>query len=67
MQQVQMYVIYTKVVNIHASSTCMYYIQLYGHTPLHVACLYDQQKVVLELLKKMESSPKLVNQPDNVS
>lgn len=40
--------------------------QFYGYTPLHVACLYEQQRVVSELLKKLRSDPKGVNIQDKV-
>ena len=41
--------------------------QIYGYTPLHVACLYDQQRVVLELLKTLGSNPGGVNIQDKVN
>ena len=34
------------------------------HTPLHIACLFDQQRIVQELLRTM--SPDLINKEDKV-
>lgn len=34
------------------------------HTPLHIACLYDQQRIVQELLRTMK--PDLINKEDKV-
>lgn len=42
-------------------------LQLYGYTPLHMACLYDQTRVVVELLKKFKSESSAVNVKDKVS
>ena len=41
-------------------------LQLYGYTPLHMACLYDQARVVAELLKKLKSEQDAVNIKDKV-
>ncbi len=48
--------------------TISFYIfeQLYGYTPLHVACLYECQRIVQELLKGKLSKPDFVNMKDKV-
>lgn len=48
-------------------SNCNFLFQLYGYTPLHMACLYDQTRVVAELLKKLKTELNAVNAKDNVS
>lgn len=40
--------------------------QIYMHTPLHMACLYNQSRVVAELLKKLSSVEGSVCLPDKV-
>ena len=50
---------------IHYLSLLLFSYQLYGYTALHVACFYDQQRVVVELLKKFSASG--INIQDNVS
>ena len=46
---------------------CYFLFQLYGYTPLHLACLYDQTRVVAELLKKFKTEQNAVNAKDKVS
>jgi len=36
------------------------------HTPLHIACLYDQQRIVQELLRTMDFKSDLINKKDRV-
>jgi hypothetical protein len=38
--------------------------EIYGHTPLHMACMYNQGRVVTELLKKLSSVEGSVCVPD---
>lgn len=42
-------------------------IQVYGHSPLHVACLYEQQRIVPELLRLTSSCPNFIDLKDNAS
>lgn len=37
------------------------------HTPLHLACMYNQGRVVAELLKKLSSVEGSVSVPDKVT
>lgn len=43
------------------------HIQIYGYTSLHIACLFDQQRVVGELLRRVGDGGSPINEQDNVS
>ena len=40
--------------------------QIYGYTSLHIGCLFDQEKVVDELLRRAEDEDGSIDAQDNV-
>jgi len=40
--------------------------ELYGYTPLHLACLYSHHRVVMELLRKLRSDSCAINTQDKL-
>ena len=52
---------------VYLIAILIFLFQVYGYTPLHMACLYDQTRVVAEILKKLKNEPNAVNTKDNVS
>lgn len=52
--------------NACAHTAVFMYIQVYGHSPLHTACLYEQQQIMQELLKKVDPKSDFINQKDKV-